>query len=70
MTRSAEDDQQTDDTQKTWMGLLKNLETERQNLEKPDTDLEKHLQENTEKTQQNQTEKSGTTEPDTNSPQE
>ncbi len=70
MISSTEDGLQTDDTQKTWIELLKNLETERRNLEKPDTDLEKYLQEDEEKTQQDKTEKSETTEPDTNSPQE
>ncbi len=70
MNSSTEDGLQADEIQKTWMGLLKNLETEPKGLEKPDTDLEKQLQKDTEKTQQNQTEKSETTEPDTNSPQE
>ncbi len=70
MTRSTEDDQQTEDTQKTWMKLLKSLETERKGLEKPDTDLEKYLREDGGETQQDEPEKSETTEPDTNSPQE
>jgi hypothetical protein len=70
MTSSTEDGQQTEDTQKTWMAFLKGLETERKGLEKPDTDLEKYLREDGGKTQQDEPEKSETTEPDTNSPQE
>jgi len=70
MTGSTKDNPQTDDIQKTWRGLLKSLETERQNLEKPDTDLEKYIREDEGKTQQDEPEKSETTEPDTNSPQE
>lgn len=67
---SSEDDQQADETKKTWMGLLKSLETERKKLEKPDNETQEQLREESEKTQQKQTEKSETNEPDTNGPQD
>lgn len=55
MDSSFEEDPDAEETKKTWMGLLKSLQTERQDLDEPDGNPEEKNQKDTDKTQQDRT---------------